>query len=162
MTPIPPRRTAILVVILITLVGCASKPSKPDQPMSSAAKASNPLLAPWTGPWGGVPPFGRFKVSDLKPALEAAMDENLAEIDRIAANPTPATFDNTIAEMERSGHELDRVASIYGVYTSTMNDAEVQAIEREMEPKLAAFSDRIIQNSSSSGASTRFTRTEAS
>ncbi len=147
MMPIAPRRTAILGLMLMTLVGCSSKPSKPDQPMSSATKASNPLLGAWTGPWGGVPPFGRFKVSDLKPALETAMAENLAEIDRIAANPAPATFDNTIAEMDRSGHELDRVASIYGVYTSTMNDAEVQAVESEMEPKLAAFNDRIIQNS---------------
>ena len=146
MMPIAPRRTAILGLMLMTLVGCSSKPSKPDQPMSSATKASNPLLGAWTGPWGGVPPFGRFKVSDLKPALETAMAENLAEIDRIA-NPAPATFDNTIAEMDRSGHELDRVASIYGVYTSTMNDAEVQAVESEMEPKLAAFNDRIIQNS---------------
>src|SRR5258708_36746139 len=75
------------------------------------------------------------------------MAENLVEIDRIAANPAPATFDNTIAEMDRSGHELDRVASIYGVYTSTMNDAEVQAVESEMEAKLPAFNDRIIQNS---------------
>ncbi len=147
MTPIAPRWTAILGLILMTLVGCSSKPPKPDQPMSSETKASNPLLGVWTGPWGGVPPFGRFKVSDLKPAPEAAMAENLAEIDRIAANPAPATFDNTIAEMDRSGHELDRVASIYGVYTSTMNDAQVQAIESEMEPKLSAFNDRIIQNS---------------
>src|SRR6266852_1157984 len=147
MMPIAPRRTAILGLMLMTLVGCSSKPSKPDQPMSSATKESNPLLGAWTGPWGGVPPFGRFKVSDLKPALETAMAENLAEIDRIAANPAPATFDNTIAEMDRSGHELDRVASIYGVYTSTMNDAQVQAIESEMEPKLSAFNDRIIQNS---------------
>ena len=108
---------------------------------------NNPLLAPWMGPWGGVPPFGRFKVAELKPALETGMAENLAEIDRIAANPEPATFENTIAEMERSGHALDRVAAVYAIYTSTMNDAEVQAIEAEMEPKIAAFSDRIIQNS---------------
>src|SRR5258708_34000442 len=75
------------------------------------------------------------------------MAENLVEIDRIAANPAPATFDNTIAEMDRSGHELDRVASIYGVYTSAMNDAQVQAIESDLEPKLPAFNERIGQNS---------------
>src|SRR5215470_4330857 len=129
------------------LLGCAAKPSKPDPTMCASNDAANPLLAPWTGPWGGVPPFGRFKVSDLKPALQTSMDENLAEIDRIAADPAQPTFDNTIAAMDRTGHSLDRVAAIYGVYTSTMNDAQVQAIESEMEPKLAAFSDRIIQNS---------------
>ena len=140
-------RSAILGPVLMALLGCAAKPSKPDAAMSAANDAANPLLAPWTGPWGGVPPFGRFKVSDLKPALQAAMDESLAEIDRIAADPAQPTFDNTIAAMDRAGHSLDRVGAIYGVYTSTMDDAPVQAIESEMEPKLAAFSDRIVQNS---------------
>src|ERR671925_522068 len=105
------------------------------------------LLAPWTGPWTGVPPFGQFKAADIKPALEAAMAENLAEIDRIAADPAAPTFDNTIAAMERSGKVLDRVGSIYGIYVSTMDDAEMQAIETEMSPKLAAFTDQIVQNS---------------
>jgi len=133
--------------VLMALLGCAAKPSKPDATMNASSDAANPLLAPWTGPWGGVPPFGRFKVSDLKPALQAAMDESLAEIDRIAADPAQPSFDNTIAAMDRAGHSLDRVGAIYGVYTSTMDDAPVQAIESEMEPKLAAFSDRITQNS---------------
>jgi peptidyl-dipeptidase Dcp len=136
-------RTALLLL----LVSCTSSAPKPEAPLSSESKPENPLLAPWTGPWGGVPPFGRFSVADLKPALETAMAENLAEIDRIAASPEPATFDNTIAAMDRSGHALDRVTAIYGVYTSTMNDDQVQAIEREMAPKLAAFSDEITQNS---------------
>ncbi len=140
------RRAPIAAVL--ALLACAAQPTKPDTEMSyKRTDAKNPLLAPWTGPWGGVPPFGRFKVSDIKPALQTAMDENLAEIDRIAADPAPATFENTIAAMERSGHSLDRVAAIYGIYASTMSDAEVQAIETEMEPKLAAFSDRIVQNS---------------
>ena len=140
-------RSAILGPVLMALLGCAAKPSKPDATMNASSDAANPLLAPWTGPWGGVPPFGRFKVSDLKPALQAAMDESLAEIDRIAADPAQPSFDNTIAAMDRAGHSLDRVGAIYGVYTSTMDDAPVQAIESEMEPKLAAFSDRITQNS---------------
>src|SRR5262249_10981987 len=136
------------IAAALALLACAAKPTKPDSEMASnRTDAKNPLLAPWTGPWGGVPPFGRFKVSDIKPALEAAMGQNLTAIGRIAADPPATTVENTIAAMERSGHVLDRVAPIYGIYTSTMNDAEVQAIESEMEPKLAAFSDRIIQNS---------------
>ncbi|HWE23526.1 MAG TPA: M3 family metallopeptidase [Myxococcales bacterium] len=107
----------------------------------------NPLLPAWTGPWGGVPPFGRFKPSDIKPALEAAMAENLAEIDRIAGDANAPSFDNTIVAMERAGKALDRASSIYAIYTSTMNDAEMQAIEAEMSPKLAAFNDQIVQNS---------------
>ena len=53
----------------------------------SAAAPQNPLLAPWTGPYGGVPPFDQVKVEHFKPALEAAMAEQLAEIDRITADP---------------------------------------------------------------------------
>ena len=145
------RTTAVLAPAIAVLCSCAASPTKPDEaaPRSSEKPATsqvNPLLAPWQGPWGGVPPFGRFKPADLKPALEAAMAENLAEIDRIAADPAAPTFDNTIAAMERAGHTLDRVSPVYGIYTSTMNDDEMQAIEREMSPKLAAFNDKIIQN----------------
>ncbi|MGH9458421.1 MAG: M3 family metallopeptidase [Thermoanaerobaculia bacterium] len=107
---------------------------------------ANELLQDWTGPYGGVPPFDEVEVAGFEPALEAAMAENLAEIDRIAANPAPATFENTIAALERSGRTLERVATIYGVWSSTMNGPEFQEVEREMAPKLAAFSDQITQN----------------
>jgi peptidyl-dipeptidase Dcp len=112
----------------------------------AAAKPGEVLLAPWTGPYGGVPPFDRAQVSDLQPALEAGMALQLAEIDRIANDPAAPTFDNTIAAMERTGRALDRVFTVYGIYSSTLNDEAVQAVEREMAPKLAAFSDQITQN----------------
>ena len=107
---------------------------------------ANPLLAPWTGPYGGVPPFDRIEVADLQPALEAGMTQQLAEIGRVANDPAAPTFENTIAAMERTGRMLDRVNAVYGIYSSTLSDAAVQAVEREMAPKLAAFSDRITQN----------------
>ncbi|HEX2121554.1 MAG TPA: M3 family metallopeptidase [Thermoanaerobaculia bacterium] len=107
---------------------------------------SNPLLEPWTGPYGGVPPFDAVRVADFKPALEAAMAENLAEVERIANDPAPPTFQNTIAALERTGRTLDRVGTIYGVWSSTMSDDAFQNVEREMAPKLAAFSDQITQN----------------
>ena len=111
-----------------------------------AADAVSPLLAPWVGPYGGVPPFDKVKVVDLKPGLETGMAQQLAEIDRIANDPAAPTFENTIAAMERTGRTLDRVSTVYGVYSSTLNDDAVQAVEREMAPKLAAFSDQITQN----------------
>jgi peptidyl-dipeptidase Dcp len=112
----------------------------------AAAAGSNPLLAPWTGPYGGLPPFEKVKVADFKPALEAAMAEQLAEIDRIAGDPAPATFENTIAALERVGRTLDRVVTLYAVYGGTMSTPDFQAVEREMAPRLAAFSDQITQN----------------
>ena len=112
----------------------------------TSAVPANVLLAPWTGPYGGVPPFDKVKVTDLQPALEAGMTQQLAEIDRVASDPAAPTFANTIAAMERTGRTLDRVSTVYGVYSSTLNDEAVQAVEREMAPKLAAFSDQITQN----------------
>src|SRR5262249_18609765 len=108
-----------------------------------AAVADNPLLGSWQGPFGGGPPFDTGRVSDFKPALETAMAENLAEIAAICSNPAAASFDNTILALERSGRMLNRVMAIYAVWSSTMSTAEFQAIEREMQPRLAAFSDRI-------------------
>ncbi len=106
----------------------------------------NPLLAVWSGVHGGMPPFDKVRVADIKPALEAAMQENLAEVDAIANCSAPPTFANTIVAMERTGRTLRRVEAIYGVWSSTMNTGEFQAVEREMQPKLAAFVDKIHQN----------------
>ncbi len=106
----------------------------------------NPLIPKWTGPYGGVPPFDQVKVEYFKPALESAMAECLAEMDRIAGDSAPPTFANTIEAMEKGGRMLDRVGNIYGVYSSTMRNAAFQEVEREMEPKLAGFRDKVVQN----------------
>jgi peptidyl-dipeptidase Dcp len=107
----------------------------------------NPLLEPWTGPYGGVPPFDRVRVEDFEPALSAAMRENLEQIAKIASNPEPPTFDNTIAAQERAGRTMTQAAVIYGVWGGLMSTPEFQEVEREMAPRLAEFSDRILQNS---------------
>jgi peptidyl-dipeptidase Dcp len=105
-----------------------------------------PLLAPWTGPFGGVPPFGQFRVADIKTAMEAAIAQQLAEVDRIANDPEPPTFANTVVALERAGQALNRAGAVYSVYTSTMNDDEMQRIQSDISPKLAALHDRIVQN----------------
>ena len=107
---------------------------------------ANPLLPRWTGPYGGVPPFDQVRIEHFKPALESAMAEQLAEIDAIATDPAPPTFENTIAAMERSGRTFDRVDRVYGVFSSTMRSPAFCEVEREMEPRLAQFRDRIVQN----------------
>jgi peptidyl-dipeptidase Dcp len=115
-------------------------------PQTQTNTAGNPLLAPWTGPYGGVPPFDRARVEHLKPALEAGMAGALSEVDRIANDPAAPTFENTIAALERAGRTFDRVGTVYRTYGSTLNDDAVQAVEREMSPKLAAFNDQVTQN----------------
>ena len=111
-----------------------------------AADPDNPLLAEWTGSYGGVPPFDQVRIEHFKPALEAAMAQELAEVERIAANPQPATFENTIAALERTGRVTSRVGTVYGIWGGNMSTPEFQAVEREMAPRLAAYSDQITQN----------------
>ncbi len=111
-----------------------------------AIPAKSPLLARWTGPYGGVPAFDQVKVADFVPALAAAMDEYRAEIAAITANKEAPTFDNTIAAMERAGRTYSNVRTYFGVWSSAMNGPEFQAVEREMAPKMAAFGDEITQN----------------
>jgi peptidyl-dipeptidase Dcp len=113
---------------------------------ASAPMTANPLLAPWTGPYGGYPAFDKVKVEDFKPAIEAAIAENRREIAAIADNPHPATFENTIAALERSGQTLGRVQTIYGIWGSNLSTPEYQKVQDEMDPKLAAFGDEITQN----------------
>ena len=114
-------------------------------PTASAAQ-TNALLATWAGPYGGVPAFDRIRIADFQPGLDAAMAENLGEIDRIANDSAAPTFKNTLEALEGTGRTFDRVTTAYGIWSTSMNDAEFQPVERAMAPKLAAFSDQIFQN----------------
>ncbi|MEO7647490.1 MAG: M3 family peptidase, partial [Gemmatimonadaceae bacterium] len=146
---IPTHRVAAHFLLGITLA-CApvvTTTTRTPSPADVVAAASeNPLLQGWTGQYGGVPPFASISIADFKPALETAMAEELAEVERIANDPAPPTFENTLAALERTGRKLDRVTTAYGIWSSTMNTSEFQPIEREMAPKLAGHSDRITQN----------------
>jgi peptidyl-dipeptidase Dcp len=134
-----------ILLLAGTLAALLAAPPTDETP-TTEAPVQNPLLPDWTGPHGGVPPFDRVTVEHLKPALEAGMAEQLAEIDAIANDPAPPTFDNTLAAYERSGRTLDRVGRIYGVHAGNLSTPEFQAVEREMAPRLAAFTDQIVQN----------------
>jgi peptidyl-dipeptidase Dcp len=136
--------TLLASAVSLSLLALSAQPAAPGA--GAEAPVKNPLLVPWTGPYAGVPPFDQVKVEQFAPGLEAAMAETLANVDAIAADPAPPTFDNTLAALERSGRTLDRVGSVYGVFSSAMSTPEFQAVEREMAPKLAAFQDKITQN----------------
>jgi peptidyl-dipeptidase Dcp len=141
------RVTAAVAVscALLTIVFMNDSTSQ-TKVSANSTQDQNPLVAEWTGPYGGVPAFDKVKVSDLKPALEAAMAENLAEVEKIASQTTAPTFENTIAEMERTGRALDRVQTIYGIWGSNLSSPEYRTVESEMDPKLAGFYDKITQN----------------
>jgi peptidyl-dipeptidase Dcp len=133
-------RSLVLLLTIATITVFVAKRPTTD------AMNPNPLLTPWEGPFGGVPPFDKVQIALFKPALEEAMAENLAEIDRIAKDPAAPTFQNTIVPLEQAGRSLNRVGTLYSVWGATMNGPEFQVVQREMAPRMAAFNDKINQN----------------
>jgi peptidyl-dipeptidase Dcp len=141
---------------LAVMALACSRPVPRSSPASSATAGGEvaaaevqldlPLLRPWTGPFGGVPPFDAVTVGSFEPAFDEAMRLSLLEIDRIAKSVEQATFDNTIVALERAGRMLARVSSVWGVWSGTMSTPEFRQVERRMSPKLAAYADKIYQN----------------
>ena len=119
------------LTIMLTFVGC---------------KDSNILLKPWEGSYQGTPAFDKIKVSDVKPAILKAMELNLEEIETIAANTEPATFENTIVPLERSGATLDRAFVYYGIFSSNLSSPEFREVQAELAPLFSEFQSKITQN----------------
>jgi peptidyl-dipeptidase Dcp len=134
-----------VICSLVLLAATAMIATHPNIAMTTET-TTNPLLAKWEGPYGGVPPFDKVQIPLFKPALETAMAEQLAEIDKIATNPAPPDFENTIAALERAGAAYDRASTLYFIWASNMSTPEFQTVQREMAPRLAAFNDRITGN----------------
>jgi peptidyl-dipeptidase Dcp len=111
--------------------------------MSSDVEA---LLAPWTGPHGGLPPFEQARVEALGPALQTAMELQRADIEAIATLSAAPTFENTLVALEESGAVFRRVMTVYNTFRSTMSVGPMRALESAMSPVLAAFEDEIVQN----------------
>ncbi len=106
----------------------------------------NPLIAPWAGPYGGVPPWDRMAPEHFPGAFDTALAEQRSEIAAIVVNRAEPTFDNTIASLERSGRMLDRVERLFGVARQSVTTPAYQALEREWQPKLAAAADDVLFN----------------
>ena len=111
----------------------------------SATAAANPLLVPWSTPFG-APPFADIRPEHFRPAFEQALAEHRAEIDRIAADPAAPTFQNTIVALENTGRSLDRVSAVFWNLASAHTNDALQAIEREISPKLAQHWNAITSN----------------
>ncbi len=136
------RHIAVIAAVVVGFIFMTTRMVE----TGAANAAANPLTEKWTGPFGGVPAFDKVKIADFKPALEAAMEENLREVEAIANQTAAPTFDNTIHAMEKTGQMLNRVQTIYGIWGSNMNNAEFSKVEAEMDPKLAGHYDKITQN----------------
>ncbi|MCI7579255.1 MAG: M3 family metallopeptidase [Prevotella sp.] len=112
---------------------------------SAMAKGGNPFLGKYTTPYG-IPPFEQIKVEHYKPAFIKGMEEHKKEIDAIVNNKKTATFENTIAALDRCGELLNKVASVFYGQNSACTSDEMQAVSREISPLLSQHSDDITMN----------------
>ena len=141
---------------VLALGGCAAQTGAPlavadlappvaAVPVEAAAVPvpDNILLADWTGPYQGVPPWDQVKPELFDEAYAFAIAELEREAAATANNPAAPTFANTIEAMERGGQRLEQVGSIFGVMTDNMSSPAYQALDKEWSPKLSAAFDRI-------------------
>lgn len=139
----PIVRTVLLGIVFVALAVAMffmqSCTPKTEQTME------NPLLSEWNDRFG-VPPFDRIKAEHFAPALEQAMSVHNAEIDAIVTNNDEPTFENTILAYDNSGKLLERVELCFSLLCAAETNAEMQAIEQEMSPKLTAHSGAIMMN----------------
>ena len=143
-------RTVILATaVSLALAACSGKestaPVTADTPAAAAQPAeasTNPFMTASTLPFQ-APAFDKIKDSDYLPAFEEGMRQHLAEIKQITDNTQPATFDNTLLPMEKSGAILDRVSRVFFSVVQADTNPERQKIQEEVVPKLAAHSDAI-------------------
>jgi peptidyl-dipeptidase Dcp len=121
-------------------VSAAAAPAAPSSAKAGATfEQPSPLFL-------HAPQFDRIKETDYAPAIVEGMAIQRREIDAIADNPAPPTFDNTLAAMERSGQMLDRVMQVFNALTSANTNDNLQKIESETSPKIAAHHDAIYLN----------------
>jgi len=130
---------------VILVVGCGEKSTKMTDKTANSGQ-DNILLAEWVGPYGGVPAFDQMDLEAVRPALETGMELNLQEVDAIASNPEPPTFENTIVALEDVGRDLDRAFTYYRIWSANRSSPEFREIQQEMAPKLAEFRSKITQN----------------
>jgi peptidyl-dipeptidase Dcp len=113
---------------------------------AAVAVPNNPLLADWTGPYEGVPPWDKVKPELFDEAMQFAIDEQKREYDAIANNPAAPTWENTIEAGEKAGQRLGNLLSIFGVMTDNMSTPEYEALDKKWSPRLSAAFDEIRLN----------------
>ncbi|MGE0740361.1 MAG: M3 family metallopeptidase [Hyphomonadaceae bacterium] len=142
----------------VLLASCATAPTETAGATAAYAAAQaevarltevanqDPLLKPWTGQHGGVPPWDQARAELIPAALETGIALQIAEVNVIAANPAAPTFDNTIGALQNAGRHLDRATTIFGVMTDNISNEAIQGLEAEWSPRLTAAYNTITFN----------------
>jgi peptidyl-dipeptidase Dcp len=118
-----------LLIVLLILSGMTTGFSQNE------VKETNPLLVEWNTPHQ-TPPFQEIKHAHFIPAIDATLAEAKKEVDAIINSTDQPTFQNTIVALEICGENLERATSVLFNLNSAETDDEIQAITREVSPKL--------------------------
>lgn len=129
------KRLAVILLLAMATISCKEK----------AEQLPNPFFEQWTTPYG-VPPFEQIKSYHYQPAFERAMSLHKEEIAAIVAQSEEPTFENTVAAMDRSGRMLSDVANVFGMICAAETNEELQELEGQIMPQLAAHNDEILMN----------------
>jgi len=144
------RDLSLLLASTALLAGCTNM----DRPLTAAAPpaaepaattpapaptGANPMLAEWTGPYEGVPPWDKMDPELFPDAFTKAMAETRAQVQAVIDNPAAPTFENTHVPMMLAGETMERVSALWGVQTSNKSNDRVEDIDAEWSPKLTTF-----------------------
>jgi len=133
-----PRMLLIAAAVAMANLAHAAAPA-------SQLDAANPFAKPSTLQYG-YPAFDQIRNEHFAPAYAEAMRQQASEVAAIANNKAAPTFDNTIVAMERSGELMRRVAPVFSTLVSSYTNDTLQALDKELAPKLAAHGDAIRLN----------------
>jgi peptidyl-dipeptidase Dcp len=141
------KTRALAVACCVLLAGAVGVNAQAAATHAAAAGniTANPFYKASTLPFQ-VPDFSKIKDSDYQPAMEEGMRQQRAEIEKIADNPAPPTFDNTLVAMEKSGQMLMRVMLAFSAVAGANTDDTLQKVQETEAPKLAAHQDSIYLN----------------
>jgi peptidyl-dipeptidase Dcp len=127
--------------LALLCLGASAAAAAPPQ-AQKAMTDPNPLLTESTLPFS-YPRFDALKNEHFAPAFEQGMAEHRREIEKVAKNPDAPTFENTVVAMEKAGRLLARTSRAFFGLNSSNTNPEMQKLQREIAPKLAAHSDSI-------------------
>jgi peptidyl-dipeptidase Dcp len=122
------------VCVLVAIAGCGDK-----------APTVNPFLTEWTTPFG-VAPFDEIQEEHFLPAFERAIAEQREEVEAIAQNPNPPTFENTLVALDATGTLMTKVSGVFYTLTGAETNEQIQAIAKEVAPLRSNLRDDILMN----------------
>ena len=113
--------------------------------LMTSCTRTNPFFTEWNTPYG-IPPFEQITDADYVPAIQAGIDEQLAEIEAIVASDAEPTFENVIGALDRSGALLSKVSRVLFNLSESINTPRIQRVVEEVTPIVTAHENDIFMN----------------